>query len=87
MPGAYGTNHPESEAILAAEQGDADTLIRLITDMLPGERRELAAAATTLSSILWDAAGRPLDGWGPIGRHGKLRERVAELLADSDVIR
>jgi hypothetical protein len=28
-----------------------------------------------------------LDGWGPIGRHGKLRERVAELLADSDVIR
>jgi hypothetical protein len=28
-----------------------------------------------------------LDGWGPIGRHGKLRERVAELLADSDVTR
>jgi hypothetical protein len=81
MTNTYGTNFVESEAILAAQADDADTLARLVADMLPGERRSLALAATSLTNVLWDAEGQP-STWGSGSRLEGLRREVATLLAD-----
>ncbi len=35
----YGTNYMESEAVLAAVQGDQETLERIVGEMLDGELR------------------------------------------------
>lgn len=45
----YGTNFLETEAILAAQEGDEETLKRILDEMLPGELRSLATAADFLS--------------------------------------
>ncbi len=55
----YGTGFTESDAILAAQAGDAEALYDLVGGMLPNERRELARAAEVLHDVLWDETGRP----------------------------
>lgn len=49
--GTYGTNYTETEALLAVQSEDEDEARRIIDDMLPGERRRLAAAASRLASL------------------------------------
>ena len=51
----YGTPFVESEAILAAQQYDNDTLFRLVEDMLPNERASLRGACRRLMGAI-DAA-------------------------------
>lgn len=41
----------ESNALLAMQAGDLEEVRRLIADMLPGERAELAAAAMNLADL------------------------------------
>lgn len=55
----------EANAILAMQAGDLEEVRRLVSELLPGERRELAAAAANLAELCWpescDAcAGLPL---------------------------
>lgn len=47
-----GTSYVETEAILAAQEADTETLEALVTDMLPGERRRLAEACKRLERHL-----------------------------------
>lgn len=46
----YGTNYLETEALLAAQEGDQEELDRLLAQMLPGELTNLSNAAENLSS-------------------------------------
>ena len=41
----------ESNAILAMQSGDLEEVRRLVSELLPGERRELANAATNLADL------------------------------------
>lgn len=49
----YGTSFTESEALLSVINEDTDNAQRLISDMLPHERRALIKACDELSSMLW----------------------------------
>lgn len=52
--GKYGTLYVETEALLAAQEGDLAEVQRLVQEMLPGERRELHIACERLmSTIEW----------------------------------
>lgn len=73
----YGTKFTETEALLAVQSDDAGTLARLIDGMHPHERLELAAAASTLSDTLWDAAGRPME-WVDRTRSRGFRAQVED---------
>lgn len=48
----HGTTFLESELILAAQEHDADTMVRLIAEMLPGERFQLVRACERLIEAL-----------------------------------
>lgn len=47
----FGTNFTESEALLAVLSGADETAIRLVNDLMPGERSQLARAASRLALI------------------------------------
>lgn len=58
----------EANAILAMQQGDLEEVRRLVQELLPGERRELAAAATNLADLCNPeycdvCAGLPVGAW------------------------
>lgn len=46
----YGTDYLETEAILAAQDGNIVELKRILEKMSPDERRRLARASDTLSA-------------------------------------
>lgn len=48
----YGTKFVESEAILAAQEGDVASVQRIVEDMLPGERANLRTACERLIDII-----------------------------------
>lgn len=50
----YGTNFQETEAILAAQEGDTKYLSEVLAGMLPGERARLGEAADLLSDMVDD---------------------------------
>lgn len=66
----YGTPYTETEAILAAGQGDWENLDKILAGMLPNEREALAEAARRLADSIamyrrgavphdWDKHERP----------------------------
>jgi hypothetical protein len=57
MPGKYDTRFAESEAILAAGEGDLAEVQRLARRMHPSERRALINACDFLSETLVNTHG------------------------------
>lgn len=55
----YGTPYVETEAILAAQERDDDTLRDLFAGMLPGEKRRLVAACEYLAGEINLSLGAP----------------------------
>lgn len=52
MSGGYGTGYDETEALLAAMDGDDAEVRRRVADMTFGERDELGRALRMLSTVL-----------------------------------
>ncbi len=50
--GQYGTNYLESEAILAAQEGDEEEVRKILKKMLPNELRKLGKASNQLGYLI-----------------------------------
>ncbi|MEV0382358.1 hypothetical protein [Nonomuraea sp. NPDC050643] len=56
---SYGTKFAETEALLAAQMGDKETLRELVEEMLPGERADLHRACGLLADEINRIDGLP----------------------------